>query len=71
MAETSHTDSKNFKEVNAITTWSDKILEGSDLSNYSNNTTATSGNSENETEKKPPAVVPFPQALKTGKSPEN
>ena len=75
MVDTSHTDSQNIKGMNAITTRSDKILEGLDLSNCSNNTTATSSTTENlspqQPEKKPPVQVSFSQALKTGKLPEN
>ena len=75
MAETSHTDSQNIKGMNAITTRSGKILKGPDLPSHPNNTTDTSSTSENappqETEKKPPVQVPFPQALKTGKLLEN
>ena len=75
MVETSHTDSQNIKEVNVISTRSGKILKGPDLPSHPNNTTATLSASENalpqEIEKKPLVHVPFPQALKIGKLPEN
>ena len=75
MAETSSIDLQNIKGVNAITTRSGKILEGPDLPKRPNNTTTTSSTTENAlpqvTEKKPPVQVPFPQALKRGKLPEN
>ena len=75
MAKTLSTNSQNIKGVNAITTWSGKILKEPYLPNFPNNTTATSSTTENvppqQTEKKPPVQVPFPQALKTGMLPEN
>ena len=75
MAETSHTDSQNIEGVHAITTQSGKTLEGPGLLSVPSNAIATSSTSKNappqETEKKPPVQVPFPQALKIGKLPEN
>ena len=75
MAETSSTDSPNIKGVNAITTRHGKILKEPDLPSHPSNTTATSSTTENappqEPEKKPLVQVPFPQALKTEKLPEN
>ena len=75
MAEISHTDSQNIKGMNAITTQSDKILEGLDLLNHPNNSTATLSTTKNaspqQAEKKPLVQVSFLKDLKMGKLPEN
>ena len=73
MAQTSNSDSQNIKEVNAIVTRSDEILNGPTKLSQPNNKNVAAIPSDSgdaslqECEKKILVQVSFPQALKTEK----